>query len=329
MERQSTSARAHQFVGSDAWKGWVYYDYGTHEKATQHFVERGLDMIKVVPGFLSSDVKRIMEERLQPLEPLVRVVDLTSKMPTTASGNLFDTIALLSKCRAAAHSNPNILWYVQRTQENTPAFVHLFAYGNQLSTIKEPFDYTAVPKALSDATYGGLVMFRSKEVTLPARLCVGDASLAANVLLSNSSVNYHGLKCVECKKPFTRWAVIGDRSVRCLDDMLLTDCNHVMHPRCMMSRVASGCPNATLCPECGEQLPISTYDGPKDLCDLVAGCGTSSHYIGNCEQHRAAVEAAGRASVADALRASFRAQFNATALQGAGATVDMADLGPV
>ena len=120
---------------SREFKKWTTYAYGTHAKAAKHFRSQGLSGIDVVPRYGPEDVRAHLQKIMDQHAPGVKVMNLTTCVPTAPSGSLLDCIKTLYRAREAAAKNPNVLWYVQRTRENTPALVHMLAYGDQVSNL--------------------------------------------------------------------------------------------------------------------------------------------------------------------------------------------------
>jgi len=328
METQSSVEREAQEIRvSPEFKRWIEYDYGTHEAAAQHFRSAGLSQIDVVPRYEAPYVREKIQALMDRHAPGVKVFDLTPKVPTTASGNLLECIRVMIRCREAVAANPNILWYIQRTRENSPAFVHMFAYGQQVQQLNQP----GAP--LSDASYCGLAFFRGTEITLPARLAVGSGDLAAEIIVSHAGVNYHGFKCVACLKPFVKWTVVDGRNVKGIDALLITDCDHTIHPDCVLERIATHSEDCGKCPACNTQLPWTTIvnrpvSNPSAE-PVVDRAGRPGMYIGDASQHTEAQLAANRAAIADSYMASLRATYNRDAFERAGVGSSLIGLDPV
>ena len=293
---------------------WLYYDYASHVDALKHFDKVNLTEARVMPRFSSAAVRHHLQDIMKGCAPGVKVMDITAKVPTTSRGSLVETVRTFIRCRQSAEENPNILWYCQRTPQNTPAFVHLFAYGHH-PEVKKSKD-----GVLEDATYGAIAFFRGEELTLPARLTVGSDETAAEVLASFANVGYGGFKCRICDGRLDCEAVVNGVRCRTISEMLISDCDHVFHPECMLRRAAEAKPDADKCPVCRVQLPWSThkYRDDEKVARLAAAQGRSSHYLGDTGKYAAAVAAADEASEADAYMASIRAEYNYTTFARAG-----------
>ena len=298
---------------SEAFRNWIEYSYGSHAEAAAHFRSAGLSEIDIVPRYESPTVRSYLQGIMKKCAPDVKVMDLTASVPTSASGTLLPMIKTLMTARKKTEENPNVMWYLQRTEKNTPAFAHMFAYGAHVGA--------GGGRPLCDSAYCGLVLFRGMEITVPARMAVGSAQLVADVIATNANVNYHGFKCAICNGSFAKWTQINGQNVRALDEMVITDCDHVLHPGCVLGRVANGEPNADKCPTCGDQLPWSTYATRSEEAEGLVGAamdGRPSHFIGNTEQYKRAQEAATCASSRDPYMASIRANINAGVFERTG-----------
>lgn len=306
---------------------WVYYNYTSHEAAKQHFKRHGMGDVSIIPEWNSTQLKAAMQTRLDSVEAGVKVIDATSQMPTACKGDLGQAVKRMTEMKDACKRNHKAMVVYQRTADNTPAFVHMLAYGARLHAAIAGQD-----DKLNDCSYGAVVLFRGAEITLPARLCVGSADLAADVLITNADVHYFGFKCVICQRGFSEWDTVAGNPVRGLTEMLITDCDHVMHSRCMMQRVAEQRPGCDKCPKCGDQLPWATYQSEEDEAAGVAAAaaeGRPSHYIGNVYDAAAAKAAADRASRASPFMAEMRSHYNCQSLRNLGADVQECALPPL
>lgn len=308
-----------EVLQSKQYRDWVHYAYVTHTRAVAHFIREGITEVRVVPRYSPSAVRDHLQKIMSMHAPAVKVMDMTAKMPTTASGSLLPAIQMLIRCRQSAAQNPNIMWYVQRTPDNTPGFVHLFAYGNQVATPQ------STGGALLDAAYCGVAFFRGLEITLPARLAVASGETAAEAIAAFAGVGYDGFKCEICHETFAKFHVIDGVPARAIDDMIISDCDHCFHPQCMIRRVSKGHSDASKCPACNTQLPYSLHTERNDVevARQAGKRGRPSHYLG---PHSAQISAAGAASDADDYMAAVRAQYNATCLQKTGVPVQVVEL---
>jgi hypothetical protein len=330
METQPSVEREVQEIRSSTeFKQWVNYDYGTHQAAAKHFRSEGLAQFDVVPRYKAPYVRDKMQALMDRHAPGVKVFDLTPKVPTTASGSLLECIRTMVRCREAVASNPNILWYIQRTRENSPAFVHMFAYSQQVQQLGR----AGAP--LADASYCGLAFFRGTEITLPARLAVGSGDLAAEIIVSHAGVNYHGFKCVECMQPFVKWTLVDGRNVKAIDSLLITDCDHMIHPDCVLKRAATGLADCSKCPACNTQMPWTTTFVDRSECKSVHvervrdALGRPGVYIGDSSKYTEAKLAADRAAIADSYMASLRATYNRDAFERSGVGSTLIGLEPL
>ena len=113
---------------------WLHYSYESHDAAMASFKAAGIGEAMLFPTYTPEDFQRRLQSKLATVIKGVRVVDLTAKVPTTPSGDLTHLVRLMHNCRLKSSSTTKVLFYFQRTRENSPAYVHLMAYGNNLTT---------------------------------------------------------------------------------------------------------------------------------------------------------------------------------------------------
>ena len=293
----------------EAMMRWLHYSYESHDAAMASFKAAGIGEAMLFPTYTPEDFQRRLQSKLATVIKGVRVVDLTAKVPTTPSGDLTHLVRLMHNCRLKSSSTTKVLFYFQRTRENSPAYVHLMAYGNNLTT---PAVKGELPGPALDASYTGVAIFQQHEVTVPARLCISSAELMAEFVASMLDVQYNGFKCGECHQPFVRWQNYRGTNVRGLDELLLTDCDHIFHPGCVVNRFRSRRPNCHLCPVCAVPLPISAQPSEGAIC-LESGKPLSAETPISVAE-RAAVQK----DPEQRFHAAARAEYNAHSLQRAG-----------
>ena len=296
-------------VSPAALQRWLQYNYESHEAAAESFIRAGIAEAVLIPEYTSTTFRQRLQAKILTVVHGARVIDLTAKVPTTPAGDLTEVVKLMHTCREQSRQNPKAIFYFQRTPENSTAFVHLMAYGNNL----EPPEADAeLPGPATDASYAGVAIFRENEITVPARLCVSSAELMAEFVASMLDAGYHGFKCGECHQPFVRWQLHRGQHVRALDELLLTNCDHVFHPGCIVARMRTSRPNRNRCPVCAVPLPISAFpsDGAIRLDDHVP----LSVDEPVSEAERAGVEP----DPAKRFHAAVRAEYNANALKRSG-----------
>lgn len=245
---------------TEAFKQWVNYDYASHTAALACFKAGGLDEAVLTPAYTPAELRMDLQGKLNSIDPRIRVIDITSKVPTTPSGSIEPWLKTIFRARETARTNPNALVYMQRTAANTPAFVHSFAFGPHAKRDISRFTNgtgEAIDAPAPDASYAGLVIFRNNEITVPARLCVSSAEVVSDMIATMLDVGHHGFKCGICNVGFSRWTRYNEQNVRGIDDLLATDCDHLFHPDCVVRRFRQGLPDADKCPICGLQLPVS------------------------------------------------------------------------
>lgn len=288
---------------------WLEFSYASHEAAAAFFKAIGLAEVVLIPPYTPSDFQRRLQAKLSTVVSGVRVFDLTDKVPTTPSGNLRALVKLIDDCRSKSLENERALFYFQRTAENSTAFVHLMAYGNNLELPKVVGE---LPGPALDASYAGVVIFRHNEVTIPARLCISSAELMADFVASMLDVSYHGFKCGECGQPFVRWQMHRGTHVRALDDLLLSDCAHVFHPGCIVHRMRGGRPNCDRCPVCAVPLPVSIH--PSEGAVPIGNDGSLLAQTPISTAELAAIQS----DPAARFHAAARAEYNANSIKRAG-----------
>ena len=234
---------------------WLKYNYGTHNRAKEAFKKAGMPEVVVVATYTSTEMVAELAALFRRHIDKAQVFDLTALVPTTASGDLTKFVDNWHSARVRAAQHPGKIFYAQRTEANTPAFCHLFS--------RAQIDI-GVPPTLTDGTYSAVLCCGSQEVTVPARMCVTTAVVIADMLVTLCDIGHHGFKCGECRQSFSRWTRFMGNNVRGVEECLITDCDHLMHPACVAKRVTSGRPDALLCPTCSAQLPVATVpaDGP-------------------------------------------------------------------
>ena len=294
---------------SPEYQRWIRFNYESHRAARLHFRQLGVAEESVFGDYTS---KAVIDELSQLVTAATsdRIVgiDLTAKCPTTSSGELTPWIATLMRAKMAAHTNPNVLFFVMRTEENNTAYLHSLVYGPQ----GDP-DHASLPPPTGNIN-NGVAFFRNKEITIPPRLAPTTAHIVADAIATLLAIGHHGFRCQLCNVSFAVWGNHEGRHVQCVDRMVITDCDHCFHPRCLIDRLHKGGPDADMCPICGEQLPMTTSDRefPAATTGAYMGAGTEP-VEGRIER---AEEGARRDTMHARKMSSLRATYNSSACSG-------------
>lgn len=266
--------------------------YPSHDAARAYFRSLGIGEAQTTGAYSSTDVVRELTAILKKAtETDVKAIDLTAKCPTTATADLRPYLNALLSAQQASRQRPDVLFFVMRTMQNTPAYLHAILFGPHNAELhKEP--------PISDVN-NGIAFFRNKQVTIPPRMAPTSAWRVADMIATMMAVGHHGFNCQMCNTSMAVWGNRDGKHVQCVDNMLILDCDHCFHPRCIVNRLKSQSPMADKCPVCGDQLPIAVQRDDGDTSNI-----------------RRAEESARKYSETDRWMACLRASYNNRALEG-------------
>ena len=290
-------------TASPAYQNWIRFDYESHRAARLHFRRAGLGEESVVGTYSSKDVVDCLSEMAsQATSERILGIDLTAKCPTTPSGDLKQWLATLARAKLAARERSDVIFFVMRTEANNPAYLHSIFYGPQGRVSDSEI------LAPTSSINNGIAFFRNKEISVPPRLAPTTARIVADMIATMLGIGHHGFSCQLCNVSFAVWGTHEGRHVQCIDDVVITDCDHCFHPRCLIDRLHKGGPDADMCPVCGEQLPMTTSDREFPAATTGAYMGAGTEPVEGRIQR--AEEGARRETMHERKMSSLRATYN-------------------
>ena len=176
-----------------------------------------------------------------------RVINMTEAIPTGPWGNHSVYPALCSDIDAASTRNPNDVYIVVRTPQNTPAFLGGTLYGmcGNLGGIA-----MASQAAMRRSTPAALSICNGRHLMLPTVGVQGAVNVGARAMAAMVTQDPEMLTCVCCAGSLIR--VEGSQVE--LDRFMATDCDHTFHPECLLEHFKTTKSHG--CPSCGANIPV-------------------------------------------------------------------------
>jgi hypothetical protein len=182
----------------------AFIEFKSHEQAISALRQVGFAGADKTPSFTPDELTEAVNNLITK-EGIV-LMDMTTALPDTAHGAYQALTIAGFNAAAACKKDKNAAFIVMRTQANTPSFLFGIHWSEAQAFGKEVAD-TRIRSSPAPAAF---VVFRERQVLIPAAMCAVDVSIAARMVAYKITKNADFFCCSICRTPFISYEKTGE-----------------------------------------------------------------------------------------------------------------------
>jgi hypothetical protein len=174
----------------------AFIAFTSHEQAVNALAQVGFAGAATTASFTPEELTDAVNGLLK--EEGIVLMDMTTAIPDTAHAAYQALTIAGFNAAAACKKDKNAAFIVMRTEANTPSFLFGIHWSEAQAFGKEVAD-TRIRSSPAPAAF---VVFRERQVLIPAAACKVDVSIAARIVAYKITLKAEYFCCALCKTPF-------------------------------------------------------------------------------------------------------------------------------
>lgn len=174
----------------------AFIEFRSHSQATSALSQVGFVGADKTPSFTPEELTDAVNELLK--QEGIVLMDMTTAIPDTAHAAYQALTIAGFNAAAACRKDKNAAFIVMRTEANTPSFLFGMHWADVQAFGKEVAD----SRIRSSPAPAAFVVFRERQVLIPAAVCSVDVSIASRIVAYKITTNADYFCCSICKTPF-------------------------------------------------------------------------------------------------------------------------------